>query len=80
MLSILLQLPLQAFLLFNPYFNLFVLEVIVQSLMFLMLIIQIVAGYFTLKYTATQQALYFRILKLRSDITLADIHDRYKVK
>ncbi|XP_022914654.1 transmembrane protein 17-like [Onthophagus taurus] len=61
MLSILLQLPLQSFLLFNPYLKLKILEIIVQSVMFLLLLFEIFSGYFALKYTSKMQTVYFRI-------------------
>lgn len=40
---------------------------------------QIVFGYFALKYTAAQQALYFRIMKMNRDISLSEIRDKYKM-
>ncbi|KAJ3642274.1 hypothetical protein Zmor_025075 [Zophobas morio] len=76
MLSLLLQLPLQGLLLFNPNFKLHVFEVIVQSIMFLMLCIQLIFSYRALKFTAAQQATYFRIMKLKSDVS---IQERYRV-
>lgn len=79
MLTLFLQFPLQSFLLFNPHFRLCVLEVVVQTVMVLFLMAQIVFGYFALKYTAAQQALYFRILKMDRDINLSDIRGKYKV-
>ncbi|KYB25484.1 transmembrane protein 17 [Tribolium castaneum] len=79
MLSLLLQFPLQGLLLFNPNFKLHVIEIIVQSIMFVMLCIQLVSSYCALKFTAAQQAIYFRIMKLRSDVTLADVQERYRV-
>ncbi|KAJ8917682.1 hypothetical protein NQ315_005129 [Exocentrus adspersus] len=80
MLSLLLQLPLQSFLLFNPYFGLYVLEIVVQGVMVSMLCVQLVSGYSALKYTAAKQATYFRIMKLRADVSLADIENRYRMK
>lgn len=67
MLSLLLQLPLQSFLLTNPYFRLQVTEIVIQSVMVLLLMAQTVFGYFSLKYTAAQQALYFKIMKSTRD-------------
>lgn len=78
MISLLLQLPLQGFLLLNPYFYLRILEICVQGIMFLMLIIQLVSGYFALKYTAAQQATYFRIMKLNNDVTVSNFYEKYK--
>ncbi|CAG9771674.1 unnamed protein product [Ceutorhynchus assimilis] len=60
MLSVFLQLPLQGLLLFNPYFQLRVLEVVCQSVIFMLLISQIIFGYFALRYTASQQAKYYQ--------------------
>ncbi|XP_056630963.1 transmembrane protein 17-like isoform X1 [Diorhabda sublineata] len=56
MLSVLLQFPLQGFLLFNPYFQMCVTEIVVQSIMFILLCIQLVSGYCALKYTLTEQS------------------------
>ncbi|KAJ8942221.1 hypothetical protein NQ314_010121 [Rhamnusium bicolor] len=80
MLSVFLQLPLQGFLLFNPHFGFYISEVIVQSVMFTMLCIQVISGYCALRYTAAQQATYFRTVKLRPDISLADLENRYRIK
>ncbi|XP_018564392.1 transmembrane protein 17-like [Anoplophora glabripennis] len=79
MLSLLLQFPLQGFLLLNPYFGFYVLEVVAQTVMFCMLCVQLISGYCALKYTASKQATYFRIMKLRTDISLADIENRYRM-
>jgi transmembrane protein 17 len=79
MLSSLLQFPLQAFLLLNPYFKFHIIEIVVQSIMLLMLGVQLISSYCALKFTAAQQATYFRIMKLRSDVTIADIQERYRV-
>lgn len=79
MISLLLQFPLQGLLLLNPYFNLRVLEFCMQTVMFIMLIIQLISGYFALKYTAAQQATYFRIMKLKSDVSVSNFYDKYKV-
>ncbi|KAJ8985265.1 hypothetical protein NQ317_007050 [Molorchus minor] len=59
MLTLLLQFPLQGFLLFNPYFGLHILELVVQGVMFTMLCLQLLTGYCALRYTATQQTIYF---------------------
>lgn len=79
MLSLLLQFPLQGFLLLNPYFGFYVLEIVAQSVMFSLLCIQLISGYYALRYTASKQAAYFRIMKLRTDISLADIENRYRM-
>lgn len=50
-----------------------------QGVMVLLLIGQIIFGYFALKYTSAQQALYFRIMKLDRDISLSDIKEKYKI-
>ncbi|CAG9834730.1 unnamed protein product [Diabrotica balteata] len=63
MLSILLQLPLQGFLLFNPYFRMYVLEIIVQSIMFILLCIQLISGYCAIKYTASEQTAVYKLKK-----------------
>ncbi|XP_050305261.1 transmembrane protein 17-like isoform X2 [Anthonomus grandis grandis] len=60
MLSVFLQLPLQGLLLLNPYFQLGVLETICQAVMFILLILQIIFGYVALKFTASQQARFFK--------------------
>ncbi|XP_019864583.1 transmembrane protein 17-like [Aethina tumida] len=66
MLSVLLQFPLQMFLLLNPFFGLNVVEVVAQGLMCLLLCLQLIFGYLALKYTALQQAAYFRIMKCKN--------------
>lgn len=78
MISLLLQFPLQNLLLLNPYFNMRILETSVQSIMVLMLIVELISGYFALKYTAAQQANYFRIMKLKSDITVSSFYEKYR--
>lgn len=67
MLSVFLQLPLQGLLLFNPYFQLGILELVCQSVIFILLIIQIISGYVALRYTASQQAIYYKIMKLKGE-------------
>lgn len=57
MLSVFLQLPLQGFLLINPYFELGVLQVVSQSVLVVMLVGEIALGYGALRYTAAHQAL-----------------------
>lgn len=79
MLSILLQLPLQGFLLLNPYFGLNPLEFVPQTLMFILLNTQNITGYYTLKNTAKKQAAYFRIMKLKTDVKPSDLQERYRV-
>lgn len=79
MLSLFLQFPLQSFLLLNPLFRLQITETVVQSVMVLLLTAQIVFGYFALKYTSAQQALYFRIMKFNRDVSWSDIKQKYKV-
>ncbi|XP_065173637.1 transmembrane protein 17-like [Atheta coriaria] len=66
MLSVLLQLPLQCFLLFNPHFRLNILDIVVQSTMCTLLTTQVISGYRGLTYTSKQQAIYYRIIKLRN--------------
>ncbi|XP_023027213.2 transmembrane protein 17 isoform X1 [Leptinotarsa decemlineata] len=61
MLSLLLQLPMQGYLLFNPHSRMYILEIVVQSIMFILLIIQLVAGYWAMKYTAVQQTNYYKL-------------------
>ncbi|XP_028137315.1 transmembrane protein 17-like [Diabrotica virgifera virgifera] len=65
MLSILLQLPLQGFLLFNPYFRMYVLEIIVQAVMFILLCIQLISGYCAIKFTASEQTAVYKLKKQR---------------
>ncbi|KAB0795444.1 hypothetical protein PPYR_12283 [Photinus pyralis] len=79
MLSVLLQFPLQSLLLFNPYFNLYVVEVFVQSVMLLLLSAQLFFGYRALKFTALTQAAYFKLVKLRNDSSSAKILCKNKV-
>ncbi|KAK4876366.1 hypothetical protein RN001_012788 [Aquatica leii] len=79
MLSVLLQLPLQAILLCNPYFNLHVIEVIAQSVMFILLVFELIFGYQALKFTSSNQALYYKLMKLRSDVSENDIENKYKL-
>ncbi|KAL3269726.1 hypothetical protein HHI36_008786 [Cryptolaemus montrouzieri] len=79
MLSILLQLPVQSILLFTPHLNFSVLEVVSQAIMFTMLVTQIISGYVALKFTAAQQAIYFRIMKLKADISMSDIQEKYRI-
>ncbi|KAH1000411.1 transmembrane protein 17B-like [Dendroctonus ponderosae] len=57
MLSVFLQLPLQGFLLFNPHFQLGVLPVLSQSVLLILLLLEIGFGYVALRFTAAQQAL-----------------------
>ncbi|KAK9879852.1 hypothetical protein WA026_008356 [Henosepilachna vigintioctopunctata] len=80
MLSVLLQFPIQSILLFTPHIEFSILEVLSQTIMFVMLITQIISGYIALKFTAAQQAIYFRIMKLKSDMTMADIQDKYRIE
>ncbi|KAG5899907.1 hypothetical protein JTB14_002459 [Gonioctena quinquepunctata] len=68
MLSLLLQFPLQAYLLFNQYFQMYILEIIVQSIMFIMLCIQLISGYRAMKYTAVQQTNFFKLKKAEDKI------------
>ncbi|XP_030746642.1 transmembrane protein 17-like [Sitophilus oryzae] len=68
MLSLFLQLPLQGILLFTPYFQLDVLEIICQTVMMILLLFQILFGYVALKYTASQQAIFYKIMKLNNEI------------
>ncbi|KAK5645283.1 hypothetical protein RI129_006583 [Pyrocoelia pectoralis] len=79
MLSLLLQFPLQSLLLFNPYFNLYVVEVIAQSVMLILLVAQLIFGYQALKFTALTQATYFKLMKLRNDSFSTKIEQKYKV-
>ncbi|XP_044754794.1 transmembrane protein 17-like isoform X2 [Coccinella septempunctata] len=79
MLSILLQFPVQGILLFTPQLSFDVLEIISQSVMFSMLITEIISGYIALKFTAAQQAIYFRIMKMKGDISMADIQEKYRI-
>ncbi|CAG9863601.1 unnamed protein product [Phyllotreta striolata] len=72
MLSILLQFPLQGFLLFNPYFDMYILEITVQSVMFSMLCIQLISGYVSLKFIATKQTEMYRLKKSRENNTEND--------
>ncbi|XP_045473252.1 transmembrane protein 17-like isoform X2 [Harmonia axyridis] len=79
MLSILLQFPVQGILLFTPHLNFRVLDIISQSIMFIMLIAEIISGYIALKFTAAQQAIFFRIMKMDGDISMADIQEKYRI-
>lgn len=74
MLSVFLQFPLQGLLLFNPYFQLCVLETVCQSVIFILLVIQIVFGYVALRYTASQQAKYYKLKKKESFRRHVDIN------
>lgn len=47
--------------------------------MFTMLVAEIISGYIALKFTAAQQAIYFRIMKMNGDISMADIQEKYKI-
>lgn len=63
MLSVFIQFPLQGLLLFNPYFQLRVMEVVCQSVIFILLCLQIIFGFLALRYTASEQAKYYRFKK-----------------
>ncbi|KAL0273002.1 UNVERIFIED_CONTAM: hypothetical protein PYX00_005783 [Menopon gallinae] len=66
MLSILLQLPLQLFLIVNPQLYLKPIEYTVQSIMLVMLVFQLVNGYHVLRYTARCQASKFHLLSMQA--------------
>lgn len=66
MLSVLLQLPLQLFLIANPQLYLKPIEYTVQSIMLALLIFQLVNGYFVLRFTAQCQASKFHLLSLQA--------------
>lgn len=59
MLTLLLQFPLQGFLLFNPVFRLNILERFIQGVMFFLLLIQLVTGFAALRRIAKYQAKNF---------------------
>ncbi|XP_066246570.1 transmembrane protein 17-like isoform X2 [Euwallacea similis] len=67
MLSVFLQLPLQGLLLFNPHFHLDVLEIVCQTVIFILLCVEIIFGYFSLRYTARQQANFYKLKKSKAD-------------
>lgn len=66
LLSALLQLPLQLFLLLNPHLQLRAVEKVSQGVMSLLLITQLLSGYSALKYTMKRQTIYFKIMKLKT--------------
>ncbi|XP_060529870.1 uracil-DNA glycosylase-like isoform X2 [Cylas formicarius] len=72
MLSTFIQFPLQAFLLFDSRLQIYYIQVAAQGVMFLLLSIELICGYCALKYTANQQANYYRIVKLRNEIDGSD--------
>ncbi|XP_066151894.1 transmembrane protein 17-like isoform X2 [Euwallacea fornicatus] len=67
MLSVFLQLPLQGLLLFNPYFQLGILEIVCQAVILILLCVEIIFGYFSLRYTASQQANFYKLKKSKAD-------------
>ncbi|KAL1488518.1 hypothetical protein ABEB36_014984 [Hypothenemus hampei] len=79
MLSVFLQVPLQGVLLFNPYFKLRVLEIVCQSVIFVLLIIQIIFGYVGIKYTASQQAKYYSGKREELTKSKSDLNQRQKL-
>lgn len=60
MLSMLLQFPLQGFLLFNPSFRMYIFEKIVQSIMMFLLLMQLVTGFVALRAFANTKPLILK--------------------
>lgn len=67
MLSLFPQFLLQNVLLFNPYFRLRVMVQIAQSIMVILLSVQLISGYKGLKYISRRHAHYFRLKRGESD-------------
>lgn len=63
MLSLLLQFPLQGFLLCNPVFRMNILERVIQGIMVSLLLIQLITGFVALRRTAKYQAKEFEMRK-----------------
>lgn len=66
MLSILLQLPLQLFLIASRHIYISPIEYTVQGIMIIFLLSQILIGYFALKLAARHQARKFHMLRMQS--------------
>lgn len=67
MLSILLQLPLQTFLIANRELLLEPIEYTVQTIMLILLISQLIIGYFALRLAARHQAMKFHLMQFQTE-------------
>lgn len=74
MLSILLQLPLQTFLLASTQLLLEPIEYTVQTIMLILLVSQLIIGYFALQLAARHQARKFHLLQLHSENKKSEVN------
>ncbi|XP_044733988.1 transmembrane protein 17B-like [Chrysoperla carnea] len=66
MLSFLIQFPLQTFLTFNPNFNQFITEIVLQTIMIILLLTELFTGYFALRTAAKHQVMQFQLQQFSS--------------